>query len=52
MSSIENLVAEKIAIQREEEVAKINRGHVIAIDIDSGDILSSHSPIFFGGRDS
>jgi hypothetical protein len=35
---------EKIAIERKEEVAKINRGHVIAIDIDSGDILSFHSP--------
>lgn len=35
---------EKIAVERDEDVAKIDRGHVIAIDLDSREILPFHAP--------
>jgi hypothetical protein len=34
---------EQIAIQKSEEIAMLPRGHVIAIDIDSEEILPFHS---------
>lgn len=36
--------AEKIALERGAVVEKVDRGHIIAVDIDAREILSFHSP--------
>ena len=36
--------AGKVALEHEAEVEKIDRGHIIAVDIDAREILAFHSP--------